>query len=115
MQSLLRFLRRLVELFYPVFFLLFSDCHLLFLIHEHIFNALLFIGLCLFNAFFIRSMVLLVAFVAFLTELVFMILDVLASLGTFLFQLFVMVFSVETLILKMLLMALGVRLVAALI
>ena len=113
MQSLLCFLRRLVELFYPLFFLLFSGCHLLFLIHVDIDSVLLFIGLCLFNVLFDRSMVLLVALVAFLTELVVVILDVLAALGSLLFQRFEVVLSVETLILKVLLMAFGVRLVAA--
>ena len=115
MQSLLCFLRRLVELFYPVFFLLFSGFHLLFLIHVDIDSVLLFIGLCLFNVLFDRSMVLLVALVAFLTELVVVILDVLAALGSLLFQRFEVVLSVETLILKVLLMAFGVRLVAALV
>ena len=108
MQSLFCFLRRLVELFYPVFFLLFSGFHLLFLIHVDIDSVLLFIGLCLFNVLFDRSMVLLVALVAFLTELVVVILDVLAALGSLLFQRFEVVLSVETLILKVLLMAFGV-------
>ena len=115
MQSLFCFLRRLVKLFYPLFFLLLSGCHLLFLIYEDIYSVLLFIGLCLFNVLFDRSVVLLVALVAFLTEFVVVVLDVLAALGALLFQRLEVVLSIETLVLKVLQMALGVRFVAALV
>ena len=89
--------------------------HLLFEVQEDFLSVLFLFGLCLFDAFFDRSVVLLVALVAFLSELVVVVLDDLPALGALLVQRFVVVLPVHTLVLKVLQMTLGVRFVAALV